>query len=114
LLSAIPFELEHTFSQHLEIFRLQADPKLGFVLQHRLGESWRNLYAFSLEEQYPADYQMMHYYTSTSPTSLFTQHVVCTLPTEEERFILYDAEFKVRGRDETSTISLEDNESYRE
>lgn len=114
LLSAIPLELEQAFPQHLETFRLQADPKLGFVFQHRLGDNWRNLYAFSLEEHYAADYQMMHYYTSTSPASLFTQHVVCTRPSEETRSILYDAEFKMRSRDETSTTSLEDNESYRE
>jgi N-hydroxyarylamine O-acetyltransferase len=115
LLSAIPLELEHAFPQHLETFRLLADPKLGFVLQHRLGDNWRNLYAFSLEAYYPADYQMMHFYTSTSPTSLFTQHVVCTLPTEETRLILYDAELKVRSRDETSTTCLDEgNDSYRE
>jgi N-hydroxyarylamine O-acetyltransferase len=115
LIEAIPLELERVFPQHLETFRLQADPKLGFVLQHHLGDSWRNLYAFSLETYYPADYQMMHFYTSTSPASLFTQHVVCTLPTEETRLILYDAEFKVRSRDETSVTCLdEDSDSYRE
>ena len=38
LIEAIPLELEREFPQHLERFRLQADPNLGFVLQHHLAD----------------------------------------------------------------------------
>jgi len=114
LIEAIPLELEHPFPQHLETFRLTAHTPFGFVLQHCLADDWRSLYAFTLEPYYPADYRMMHYYTSTSPISLFTQHVVCTLPTEDARFILYDETLKIRRRDETVTTLLTDKEAYRD
>lgn len=114
LIEAIPLELEREFPQHLERFRLQADPKLGFVLQHHLADQWRSLYAFTLEPYYPADYEMMHYYTSNSPATLFTQHVVCTLPTEDARLILYDDTLKVRRRTETVTTLITGKGAYRE
>jgi N-hydroxyarylamine O-acetyltransferase len=114
LIEAIPLELESEFPQHLDTFRLKADMKLGFILQHKLGEQWRNLYAFSLEEYYPADYRMMNYYTSTSSDSPFTQHVICTLPTDDARIILYDFELKMRRLDGTITTQLEGKDIYRE
>lgn len=115
LIEAIPLELEREFPQRLDTFRLKADAKLGFVLQHRLGERWRNLYGFSLEEYYPADYRMMNHYSATSPASLFTQHIICTLPADDARILLYDRELKIRGLDgETSTTRLEDEDGYRE
>jgi N-hydroxyarylamine O-acetyltransferase len=114
LLEAIPLELESEFPQHLDTFRLKADAKLGFVLQHKLSDHWRNLYAFSLEEHYSADYQMMNYYSSTSSASRFTQHVICMLPTQEARIILYDFELKIRRLDETITTHLEGKDVYRE
>ncbi len=55
------------------------------------------MYAFSLEEYYPADYRMMNYYNSTSPTTLFTQHIVCALPTDDATIILFDSELKIRS-----------------
>jgi N-hydroxyarylamine O-acetyltransferase len=114
LIEAIPLELEREFPQHLDTYRLKGDTKLGFVLQHKLEDQWRNLYAFSLEEYYPADYAMMNYYNSTSPASLFTQHIICTLPTEDARIILYDSELKIRGLDKTITTHLEGKDGYRE
>lgn len=114
LIEAIPLECDRVFPQHLETFRLRADTPSSFVLQHCLEDHWHSLYAFTLEPYYPADYQMMHYYTSTSPASLFTQHIVCTLPTEEARFILYDDTLKVRSRTETITTLLAGKGEYRE
>lgn len=114
LIEAIPLELEREFPQYRETYRLQSDPKLGFVLQHHLADHWRSLYAFSLEEYYPADYQMMHYYTSTSPNVLFTQHIICALPTSDARVLLYDYELKIRRQDRTSTTTLlQDGDAYR-
>ena len=114
LIEAIPLELESEFAQHLDTYRLKGDAKLGFVLQHKLEDQWRSLYAFSLEEYYPADYAMMNYYNSTSPASLFTQHIVCALPTEDARIILSDSELKIRGLDKTITTDLEGKDGYQE
>ncbi len=114
LIEAIPLELESEFPQQLDTFRLKADTKLGFVLQHKLADQWCNLYAFSLEEHYPADYQMMNYYSSTSPASLFTQHIVCALTSDDACIILYDSELKIRRLNETVTTSLEGKGVYRE
>lgn len=114
LIEPIPFELEREFPQYLDTFRLVADPKLGFVLQHVLEDHWRNLYAFSLEEQYPADYKMMNYYTSTSPDSHFRQHIIAAIVSADTRIILYNETLKFRRPGETITTKLENGTAYRE
>ena len=114
LIEPIPLELDREFPQHLDTFRLKSDTKLGFVLQHKLEDQWRSIYAFSLEKYYPADYRMMNYYNSTSSTTLFTQHIVCALPTDDATIILFDSELKIRRRDETIITHLTDKKLYRE
>lgn len=114
LIEAIPFELDQEFPQYHDTFRLKDDPQYGFVLQHKLEDQWRTLYAFSLAACYDVDYRMMNYYTSTSPDSTFTQHIICTITTEENRIILFDDTLKIRSPKETITLSLEDKDTYRE
>ena len=48
LIEPIPLELDREFPQQLDTFRLKSDTKLGFVLQHKLEDQWRSMYAFSL------------------------------------------------------------------
>jgi N-hydroxyarylamine O-acetyltransferase len=113
LVEPIPLQLEREFPQRLDTYRLLADPKLGFLFQHKLGDQWRNLYAFSLEEQYPPDYEAMNYYASTNPNSHFTHHTIATIVADDARIILNNAEFKIRRPDETITMHLADD-AYRE
>jgi N-hydroxyarylamine O-acetyltransferase len=114
LIEPIPLELDREFPQYLDTFRLRADAKLGFVLQHKIVDQWRDLYAFTLEECYPIDYHVSNYYVSTSPDSHFTHHIICTIPTQDARIILYNSELKIRRPDQTTTTQLTNTDAYRE
>ncbi|MBO0783273.1 MAG: arylamine N-acetyltransferase, partial [Ktedonobacteraceae bacterium] len=112
LIEAIPLALGREFPQYLDTYRFIADPQLGFVLQHQLGDQWRNLYAFSLQERSPADYERMNHDASTSPDSHFNHHTICTIATHEARIILLNDELKIRRPDETITTHVEGKDAY--
>lgn len=114
LIEALPLESSAVFDQHLDTFRIVTDPRFGFILQHRPGDAWRGLYAFTLEEYYPADYEMMNYFNSTSPTSIFTRQPLCVLATPESRLILEDRKLTIRRPGEIVTRHIEDDLAYRE
>jgi N-hydroxyarylamine O-acetyltransferase len=64
-----------------------------WVLQSLHGDDWIDLYAFTLEEQLLADYQMANYYTSTHPDSRFVQTLTVQLSTPSSRKFLHNREF---------------------
>jgi N-hydroxyarylamine O-acetyltransferase len=53
-----------------ETFRL-LDVGNRLVMEAAVGDTWRALYSFTLEEQLPPDYEMANWYTSTHPDSPF-------------------------------------------
>lgn len=114
LIEAVPLELEREFPQYLDSYHYISDLQLGYVFQHKLAGHWRNLYAFTLEERHPADYERMNHFTSTSPESHFTQHTICAIATDEARIILYNDELKIRRPDETITTTIEGRDAYLE
>jgi N-hydroxyarylamine O-acetyltransferase len=75
-----------------DTYRFTTEAAGVFVLQARLRGRWEDLYAFSLEEHFPADYEMANYYTSTHPESRFVTSVMAARPTADGRH------FAVRGR----------------
>jgi N-hydroxyarylamine O-acetyltransferase len=57
-----------------EFFRvMQAGDNLR--LEAKIHDEWRALYRFSLEEAFLVDYEVANYFTSTNPTSHFTQRL---------------------------------------
>ena len=63
-----------------------------WVLQSLRDGAWVDLYAFTLEPQLLADYEMANYYTSTHPDSRFVQTLTVQLPTPGERTSLINRE----------------------
>jgi N-hydroxyarylamine O-acetyltransferase len=61
-----------------------------YVLQMRAGDAWSDLYAFTLEPQYPGDYEMANHYTSTHPSSRFVQSVIAQRSAIDVRRMLRD------------------------
>jgi N-hydroxyarylamine O-acetyltransferase len=59
-----------------------------YVLQSIRPEGWLDLYAFTLEPQYPVDYQLANWYTSTHPSSVFRNMLRVQLPGPEVRLML--------------------------
>jgi arylamine N-acetyltransferase len=51
-----------------------------WIYQHRINSEagWKDLYCFNAELEFRgADFEMMNYWTSTSPKTIFTQKVIC-------------------------------------
>jgi N-hydroxyarylamine O-acetyltransferase len=68
-------------------FRLVEDDG-GRVVQTRRPRGWIDLYAFTLEPQYPVDYEMANHFTSTHPSSPFTRTLTAQLCAPERSLIL--------------------------
>ncbi len=79
------------------------------VLQSACGDSWIDLYAFSLEPQEHVDFEVANYYVSTHPSSTFVRTLTVQLPSPERRQILRDRELVVEMAEsiETSAINSE-------
>ena len=67
-------------------------------LQALLAERWRPLYQFSLQPQQRIDFEVANWFVSTSPESLFVQHLMAARPTPDRRFALMDNTFSVHHR----------------
>ncbi|MEO8205980.1 MAG: arylamine N-acetyltransferase, partial [Chthoniobacterales bacterium] len=106
LLEPIPLEIGREVDQTLERFRIMADEAYGYRLEHVLKDQWRTLYAFSLDPYLAVDYQLMNYYTSQSPDSIFTRVPLCSIPKGKQRIILYGDELKIRDAEEKTSVPV--------
>ncbi len=104
-----PLRLEADIEQATphEPFRLvKAGEELE--LQARLGEAWRPLYQFSLQEQLLSDYECANWYVSTHPTSRFVNGLIAARPARDRRYALINNEFSVHhlgGRSEKRVLT---------
>lgn len=77
-----------------EAFRLIAAGE-GFVMQAKVGDSWRSLYAFDLQEQVLADYEVVNWYLCNNPSSHFVTELIAARPDRECRYALRGNELAV-------------------
>lgn len=66
-----------------------------FKLQTRVGEEWRSLYRFDLQEQWPVDYEAANWYLATHPASHFVTGLTVARPQPGARHALGDANYAV-------------------
>lgn len=100
--------------QFTHTYRLLEDPKFGYILQEKEGEEYRYMYAFTLEECYPADFIMSNHFTSTFPDSFFIKMKMCTIPTKDGRITLTDDHLKIVSNGEVTERQLNGDEEYNE
>jgi N-hydroxyarylamine O-acetyltransferase len=75
--------------------------------QIRLGDTWNDVYTFTLDEAAPIDFEVANWYTSTHPNSRFRQNLVVARLAEGRRIAVQNSEFTTRhldGRAERRTI----------
>lgn len=110
LLLPLPFVTGREMRQYAWTYRVVEDAGQWVVQSLRQG-SWINLYAFSLEPQQLADYEVANHYSSTHPDSRFVQTLTVQLPTPDARYTLRNREFIVdRGETVTSRMLRDDDE----
>jgi N-hydroxyarylamine O-acetyltransferase len=85
-------------------FRLVEEETMRVLQAPRAG-GWSDLYAFTLEVQYFADYVMANHYTSTWPESPFVNRLVAQLTQPDMRWSLVDRELtQMRPDGDTTTL----------
>jgi N-hydroxyarylamine O-acetyltransferase len=82
----------------------------SWVLQSRRGEAWVDLYSFTLEPQYPIDYEVVNFFTATYPDSIFRKMLTAQRTTLDTRFTLRNRTFTVEhaGELHESTLTSDD------
>jgi N-hydroxyarylamine O-acetyltransferase len=102
LLEPVPLVAGQTFKQFGWSYCLVEEPGL-WVLQTLQAGQWHDLYAFSLEPQFPPDLEMANYYVSTHPESRFVQTLVVRRSSTDERRLLRNFDFIIdRGGEQTT------------
>jgi N-hydroxyarylamine O-acetyltransferase len=90
-------------------YRLRLEEGL-WVLEGHSGGQWTDLYAFTLEAQYPVDFEMANHFTSTYPRSPFVQSLTAQRSWPERRAILRNRELLVREGGTTRMTDVRDPE----
>lgn len=97
--------------QYLWTYRaIEQSPGL-WVMQLARNQTWNDLYAFSLEPQEAADFEMANYYVSTHPQSRFVRSLTVQLPSPERRRILRNRELIVETRNGFETTLVDSDEA---
>lgn len=91
-------------------FRLVEEKSMR-VLQALRAGGWSDLYAFTLEAQYFADYVMANHYTSTWPESPFVNRLVAQLTQPDVRWSLVDRELTQMRSDGDARTLIKDYDS---
>lgn len=75
------------------------DPAAKIVHQARLGASWVDVAELTLEEMPEIDREVGNWFTSTSPSSRFRQHLMVARATDDGRVTIADDVLTERGPD---------------
>jgi N-hydroxyarylamine O-acetyltransferase len=80
----------------------------GFVLEASWGGEWKPLYRFTLEPQYPADYEVSSWYLCHHPGSLFRQVLMTARATADGRYALRNNALAIHRNNGTEKRVLAD------
>ena len=113
LLYPIPWLLGETAGQFGWKYRIIAESP-GYLLQTVRAEDWFDLYSFTMEEQYPVDYEVANYHTSTHPNSFFRNQLMVHLPGRDRRVTLVNRRLIEQRPEGSSEVLLPDDEAILE
>ena len=80
----------------------------GFVLEAFLGGQWMALYRFTLEPQFPADYEVSNWYLCQHPNSFFRHILIAARATSEGRYALRNNNLAIHRKNGTEKRTLTD------
>lgn len=80
------------------LLRISTKPET-FELQSCIGETWKALYRFDLQEQFPADYEVTNWYVANHPSSPFVTSLIAARADKDCRYSLRNSEFSVHHLD---------------
>ena len=100
--------------QHGEVYKLETDPFLGYVLYEKKPTGWRELYAFTLERKIAADYIAPSFYCEKHPDSIFNKQDMVHIFTREGRKSIDGRVFKVFGPSGVDVVEIGSDAEYRQ
>lgn len=89
-------------------YRVVLESPGNWVLQSLDSKTWQDLYTFTLQPQYPIDYEVANWYVSTHPESIFYKTLTAQTMTSDARYGIRNRDFIVRHSDATTTRSIRD------
>lgn len=100
--------------QFTHTYRLVNDLKHGYMLQRKVDGDYLCMYAFTLEECIPIDYEMSNFYCYANPNSYFRSMKFITKPTLEGRLTLTDNHLEILENGHITEKVLSSDEEYNE
>ena len=85
----------------------------GFVLESSFGGEWKPFYRFSLEPQFPADYEVSNWYLCHHPSSFFRYTLLGARATPGGRYALRNNALAIHRKDGTEKRTLGDAAALR-
>jgi len=85
----------------------------GFVLEASLSGEWKPFYRFTLEPQFPADYEVSNWYLCHHPSSFFRQMLLTARASPEARYGLRNNSLSIHRKDGTEKRTLADGAALR-
>jgi N-hydroxyarylamine O-acetyltransferase len=78
----------------------------GFVLEACMRGEWEPFYRFTLDPQFPADYDVSNWYLCNHPSSFFRQILICARVTRQGRLALRNSALAIHRKDGTEKRTL--------
>jgi N-hydroxyarylamine O-acetyltransferase len=78
----------------------------GFLLEGSLRGQWTPLYRFTLEPQFPSDYEVSNWYLCHHPSSFFLQILIAARIKPEGRYALRNNVLAIHRKDDTERREL--------
>jgi N-hydroxyarylamine O-acetyltransferase len=110
LLYPVPLRVGEVARQFVWQYRVIVDGPFH-VLQCARPEGWADMYAFTLEEQHPIDYELANYYTSTHQNSIFRRTLLVQRPGPDVRLTLLNRRLIERYPDAATETLIPDDEA---
>jgi N-hydroxyarylamine O-acetyltransferase len=77
-----------------EPFRIITDSD-GYLMQARIGQDWKSLYRFDLQQQFLPDYEVSSWYLSNHPSSHFVTGLMAARPDTDRRYALRNSQLTI-------------------
>jgi len=85
----------------------------GFVLEACVAGEWKAFYRFTLERQFPSDYEVSNWYLCSHPSSFFRQILIAARAAPQGRFALRNNALAIHRKDSTEKRTLTDASELR-
>jgi N-hydroxyarylamine O-acetyltransferase len=85
----------------------------GFVVEASLGGEWKPFYRFTLEPQFPADFEVSNWYLCHHPSSFFRHTLLGARVNTEGRYALLNNALNIHRKNETEKRILADAAALR-